>query len=247
VVGLSSVDRDFPMHMWDRLLHQADISLNLLPTSIMHPLLSEADHFQGLIDYNKIAFAPPGCNIIADENQSQKRTWAPSGQSGYSLGPAMHHYRCHTVYIKSTASERIVDTLELFPHNSPMPQISSLDRLLMTVHDMTVALNHPYPDVPFYQFGDDTITALTTLSAIFKNKYKKPSAPVIKYSHIKATENKRTAVLIQPVITSPLKDQLSNKTTSESSPAHVSESQNYPQLMRVQTRACDLSPINISQ
>jgi hypothetical protein len=67
-----------------------------------------------------------------------------------------------------------------------MPQISSPDRLLMTVHDMTGALNHPYPDVPFYKIGDDTIRALTKLSAIFKNKYKKPSAPVIIYSHTKA-------------------------------------------------------------
>jgi hypothetical protein len=41
-----------------------------------------------------------------------------------SPGPAMHHYRCQNVYITSTASERIVDTLD-FPltslrcHKSP--------------------------------------------------------------------------------------------------------------------------------
>jgi uncharacterized protein (DUF608 family) len=87
-----------------------------------------------------------------------------------------------------------------------MPQISYPDRLLMAVHDMTDAINHLYPYVTFSQIGDDITTALTTLSAIFKNKYKKPSVPVIIYSHIKAAENKRPAVLIQPVITSPLKN-----------------------------------------
>jgi hypothetical protein len=72
-----------------------------------------------------------------------------------------------------------------------MPHISSTDRLLMAAHDMNEALKHPHPDVPFYTIGDDTITALTTLSSIFKNKYKKPSAPVIIDSPIKAAENKR--------------------------------------------------------
>jgi hypothetical protein len=37
VAGLSSVDPSFPMHLWDRLLPQAEITLNLLRTSRLHP------------------------------------------------------------------------------------------------------------------------------------------------------------------------------------------------------------------
>jgi hypothetical protein len=44
VAGLSSVDPSFPMHMWDRLLPQAEITLNLLRTSRLHPQLSAAAH-----------------------------------------------------------------------------------------------------------------------------------------------------------------------------------------------------------
>jgi hypothetical protein len=131
VAGLSSVDPSFPMHLWDRLLPQAEITLNLLRTSRLHPQLSAAAHYHGLVDYNKTAFAPPGCKIIAHEEPGKRRTWAPHGQHGYSLGPAMHHYRCQHVYISTTSSERIVDNLEFFPHNYQMPQLSSTDRLLM--------------------------------------------------------------------------------------------------------------------
>jgi hypothetical protein len=67
VAGFSSVDPTFPLHLWDRLLPQAEITLNLLRTSRLHPQLSAAAHFHGLVDYNKIAFAPPGCKIIAHE------------------------------------------------------------------------------------------------------------------------------------------------------------------------------------
>jgi hypothetical protein len=52
----------------DRLLPQAEITLNLLRTSRLYPQLSTEAHFNGLIDYNKTAFAPPGCNIIAHKN-----------------------------------------------------------------------------------------------------------------------------------------------------------------------------------
>jgi hypothetical protein len=119
--GLATVDPAFPIHLWDRLFPQAEITLNLLRSSRFHPHLSAAAHYHGLVDYNKTAFGPPGCKIIAHEKPSQRRTWASNGQPGWSVGPSMHHYLCQNVYITATASERIVDTLEIFPHNSPMP------------------------------------------------------------------------------------------------------------------------------
>jgi hypothetical protein len=124
VPGLSSVDPDCTMHLWDFLLPQAEMTQTLLHTSRLHPQLSAAAHFHGFMNYNKTAFAPPGSNIIAHEKPPQRRTWAPHGQPVYSLGPAMNHHRCQNVYITSIASERIADTLN-FPlvilqcHKSP--------------------------------------------------------------------------------------------------------------------------------
>jgi hypothetical protein len=70
---------------------------------------------------------------------------------------------------------------------------------------MTDALKHAHPDVPFNTVGDNTITELTTLAAIFKRKYNKIPAPHIIDYQIKAAENKHPAVSIQPVLTSPIK------------------------------------------
>jgi hypothetical protein len=70
--GLATVDPDFPAHLWDRLLPQAKITLNLLRASRLHPQLSAAAHYHGLIDYNKTEFGPPGCKIIAHEKPSQR-------------------------------------------------------------------------------------------------------------------------------------------------------------------------------
>jgi hypothetical protein len=167
---LGSVDPAFPVHLWDRLLLQAELTLNLLHKSRQNQQLSATAHYHRMVDYNKTDFFSAGCKFIAHEKPSQRRAWASHSRHGHSLGPAMHHYRCQNVYISSTSSERIVDTLGFFPHNSPMPQLSSTDRLFMAANDISSTLKHPHPYVPFAQVGDDTITALAHLADIFKNK-----------------------------------------------------------------------------
>jgi hypothetical protein len=84
-------------------------------------------------------------NHRTHEKPVKWRTWAPQGQHGHSLG----HYQCQNVYISTATSERIVDTLKFFPHNYQMPQLSSIDRLLMAAKDMMDALQNPHPEVPF--------------------------------------------------------------------------------------------------
>jgi hypothetical protein len=79
VTGLSSVDPAFPLHLWGRLLPQAEITLNLLRTSRLHPQLSTAAHFHGLVDYNKTAFAPTGCKSLHTRNQQSDALGHPTG------------------------------------------------------------------------------------------------------------------------------------------------------------------------
>jgi hypothetical protein len=257
VAGLSSVDPSFPLHLWDRLLPQAKITLNFLRTSRLHPQLSAAANFHGLVDYNKTAFAPPGCKIIAHKKPGNRRTWAPRGQHGYSLGPAMHHYRCQNVYISSTANERIVDTLEFFPHNYQIPQLSSTDRLIMAANDMADALQNPHPEVPLAQIGDDTVSALAELAAIFKLKLRQtpaatlPTVPPQVIQRPCPTESSNT-LLDSPM---PLPLQTRSHTTIHTQdmthaplPLRVVTPRTLrPSPPRVPTRSRRLSPRNLSQ
>jgi hypothetical protein len=215
VAGLSSVDPTFPLHLWDKLLPQAEITLNLLRTSRLHPQLSAAAHFHGLVDYNKTAFAPPGCKLIAHEKPGKRRAWALHGQHGYSLGPAMHHYRCQNVYISATASERIMDTLECFPHNYQMPRLSSTARFIMAAKDMTDALQNPHPEVPFTQVGDDIISALTELAEIFKLKLQNVQTPALPVAPTKVALHPCLAESSHPMLAStmPLPRQMRSQTT----------------------------------
>jgi hypothetical protein len=123
----------------------------------------------------------------------------------------MHHYRCQNVYISTTASERIVDTLELFPHNYQMPQLSPNDRLIMAAKDITDALQNTHPEVPFASVGDDTIAALTDLAAIFKLKIQKTPSPVTEAAPVKIVQLPSLAPSSSQIRNSPMPIELQTR------------------------------------
>ena len=57
---LAGVADDFPMHLWDRLLPQTEITLNLLRQSNATPKVSAYAHLSGPFNYNKMTLAPMG-------------------------------------------------------------------------------------------------------------------------------------------------------------------------------------------
>ena len=83
--------------------------------------------------------------------------------------------------------------------------MSSTDRLIMAAQDITDALKHPHPDVPFATIGDDTISALETLADIFTKKFKKTADPVVPPAPIRNARIKEPEVTAQPTLESPIK------------------------------------------
>jgi hypothetical protein len=191
------------------------------------------------------------------EKPGKRRTWEPHGQHGYSLGPAMHHYRCQNVYILATASKRIVDTLEFFPHNNQMPQLSSTDRLLVASNDVPNALQNPHPEVPFTHVGDDTISALTALAEIFKLKFQKVNIPKLPAHPAKVTQRTCLAESSNSILASPMPPpcqtrsqktiHAQNITNAPLLPRVVTPMTSLPSPPRVPRRSQNLAPRNFSQ
>jgi hypothetical protein len=115
ISGICSTDKAFPMHLRDRLLTQAVITLNMLRISQINPKLSAETHIDGKYDYNRAPMTTPGTRIIAHETPNRRRTWAHHGQYGWYIGPALEHYRCYTVCITKKINERVIETVEFTP------------------------------------------------------------------------------------------------------------------------------------
>jgi hypothetical protein len=138
-----------------------------------------------------------------------------------------------------------------------MPQLSSTDRLIMAAKDMTDALQNPHPEVPFARVGDDTISALVDLAAIFKLKLRQTQPPTPPAAPPKVTQRPCIAESSDPILVSPMP--LSRHTRSQTT-IHTQDIANAPlpprvvtprtlnrSPLRVPTRSQRLSPRNLSQ
>jgi hypothetical protein len=69
IAGLCSTDPLFPLHLWDRLLPQALITLNLMRGSRLNPKLSAYAQVHGLFDFNRTPLAPQAPKYLCTKNQ----------------------------------------------------------------------------------------------------------------------------------------------------------------------------------
>jgi hypothetical protein len=81
-------DRSFPLHLWDRLLPQAEHSLNILQPAGMTPSVSAYAYLWGQHNYNANPFALLRCKVEAHITPGVRETWAPHTASGYYVGNA---------------------------------------------------------------------------------------------------------------------------------------------------------------
>jgi hypothetical protein len=166
--GLCSTDTNFPLHLWDLLLEQATITLNLLRPARSNPTMSAHQMLNGTFDYNRTPLAPPGTKILIHEKPNQRRSWDPHGVEGWYLGPATYHYRCYRVYVNQTRAERITDTVEFVPQAIEMPFPTPTEIAIEATKALIHTLKDPIPYMPFAHHQYDRNHAIRTIADIFK-------------------------------------------------------------------------------
>jgi hypothetical protein len=167
IADLCSVDRNFLLQLWDRLIPQATTTLNLLRASRLNPWLFSEAQLNGAFDYNWTPLAPPGTKVIGHETSSVRQSWAPHGADGWYIGAAPHHYRCWRVFIPQTAGKRNSNTVEFFPATVTMPQLSSANAATQAIQDLIQVLKHPHPATHFATLGTAQHNAIKQLVQTF--------------------------------------------------------------------------------
>jgi hypothetical protein len=148
IAGLCSVDPNLPLRLWDCLLPQATITLNLMRQSRLNPKVSTYAQLFGHYDFNQAPMAQPGTRVIAHEKPKQRASWDHHGVDGWYFGPAPENYCCYRAHIKKTRSDRIVETVEFFPAKVAMPRTASKDMATIAAQELTHGLKHPAPSAP---------------------------------------------------------------------------------------------------
>ena len=131
---LAGVAEDFPANLWDRLLTQTDITLNLLRQSNATPNVSAYAHLSGPFGYNKMPLAPMGCAAQIHKKADKQGTWQYHSVDGWYLYTSPNHYRTHACHNKATKKEQLTTTVD-FQHKKQPAQPSRTQTRLCTQYN----------------------------------------------------------------------------------------------------------------
>ena len=161
---ITGTDKTFPRNLWDALLPQAELTLNLLRQSNTTPNASAYAHLYGNFDYNKHPLAPLGCAVQMHEKSQQRKTWAAHAIDGWYVGTSMEHYRSHRVRTKATKAERITDTVFIKHAYLTSPTVTPHDAVIAAAQHLTSTLQQNKTE------KHSEWEALTRLAAFFKQQ-----------------------------------------------------------------------------
>jgi len=71
---LAGVDAAFPPYLWDLLLPQAELTLNLLRQATLNPRITAWEFFQGPFDFNMTPLGPVGCRVLIHAKPATQRS-----------------------------------------------------------------------------------------------------------------------------------------------------------------------------
>ncbi|MGV7235206.1 MAG: hypothetical protein ACQ9ET_03015, partial [Nitrosomonadaceae bacterium] len=132
---LAGVADDFPPSLWDKLLPQAEVTLNLIRQSNATPTVSAYAHLCGPFDYNKMPLAPMGCNVQIHEKTDKRGTWAYHSIDGWYIRTSPEHYRTQICIAKKTKESRATDTVQFNHKRITNPTLTHGDKIMKAVAD----------------------------------------------------------------------------------------------------------------
>ena len=89
IAWLYSVDSDLHIQLWDIMLQQAIVSLNLLQKSRLCPHLFAYTHIYRYLYYNYNLLVPTGKKVVIHNRQNNISPWEPHGKPAWYSGPAI--------------------------------------------------------------------------------------------------------------------------------------------------------------
>ena len=138
--GLAGVADGFPPSLWDCLLPQTEITLNLLCQPNATPTVSAYAHLNGPFDYNTMPLAPMGCAVQVHEKSDTRGTWAYHSVDGWYLSTSSDHYLTHMCHIKSTQSDRLSDMVHFKHKNITNPLLTHANKIMKAIADLANVL-----------------------------------------------------------------------------------------------------------
>ena len=142
----SGTAKEFPMHLWDLVIPQAEWQLLLIRQTNANPKLSAYAYLYGPPNYNAKPFVPIGMDTLIHKKSSKRKTFAQHCVKSWVLGTVMEYYHCWDLWwVISTKAKRVSDMV-FFKHKYVTdPSVTPSDAIIATADKMSI--REPDPDV----------------------------------------------------------------------------------------------------
>ena len=175
---LASLDPDFPIRKWDRLLPQEELTLNLLRASRLNPKMSAYAYMYWNFDYNRTPLVPPGTRFVSHIKSGIQRLWEFNGEQGWTVS-SPDHYICITCYFLTNRQERQFDSVTFILKTVSYPSVKMEDYLAQAAEDIIYMLTAPEkPCSVSLEDGDATRNSLLKLSTFLRRKQELPEIKI---------------------------------------------------------------------
>ena len=134
---LAGVDPDFPKYMYDTLLQQTELTLNLLRQATINPKMSAWDYYNGPFDYAATPLGPLGIRVMIHNTVNTGKSWDQRWRESFHISLALQHYRCLTLFDSKTKHVSISDTVEFLHTHLQQPMLTPEYCILYAVHLIT--------------------------------------------------------------------------------------------------------------
>ena len=130
---LDGVAPDFLRNLWDLLLPQTELTLNLIRQATLDPTRSAWSYFHGPFNYDATPTGPLGCDIIAHKKIGTRHSWE-------FCSAAFQHYCCHKITAKAICAVQISDIVEFRHYHLTQPTVTPMELIVHGVNKLTWSL-----------------------------------------------------------------------------------------------------------
>ena len=137
---LAGVDDNFPIRQWDKLLPQAELTINLLRQANANPKLSAYSYLFRNFDYNRLPLAPLGCAVQVHVPPERQTSWGFRARKGWYIGCAWDHYRLHSYVDDGTSCSKVTGALDFKHKSRTNPTMNAYDKNMRAIQTLKAQL-----------------------------------------------------------------------------------------------------------
>ena len=145
ISALATVERDFPIQIWEKFIPQIQDTLNLLRTSRQNASISSYQEMEGVFDFDKTPISILGSKSLSYIDPDTRAAWEQHAEDGLYIGRCPMHYRLLEFFITSMRSYQKTGTYKVMPMHCKVPIMSDQDKTIIAATELIESLRETTP------------------------------------------------------------------------------------------------------